>query len=68
MDCVRKEIWKNVEDVEMIWRQETYLLRCYLQIFLFRACLGAAVDMGRFEMNWEGCFVVFDHSGTELLC
>lgn len=40
--------------------------RCYLQRFLFRACLGAAVEMGRFEMNWEDCFMVCDHCGTEL--
>lgn len=40
-----------MEGVEMIWRQETYLLDPYLQRFLIRACLGAAADMGRFEMN-----------------
>lgn len=49
-----------MEGVEMIWRQETYLLDPYLQRFLIRACLGAAADMGRFEMNWEGCSMVCD--------
>lgn len=49
-----------MEGVEMMWRQETYLLDPYLQRFLIRACLGAAADMGRFEMNWEGCSMVCD--------
>lgn len=45
-----------MEDEEVLWRQETWILN--LQMFLFRACHGGAVDMGMFKMNH--CSVVFD--------
>lgn len=43
-----------------------YLLQHFLQMFLFRASLGASMDVGRFCMNFGGSCVVSDQSGAEL--